>query len=66
LLASKLPFEEHAFLRVGQRVRIRSGALSGVEGILAAQNGDRTVVITVEPIQRSLRVRIDGCTVEAI
>jgi transcriptional antiterminator NusG len=66
LLASKLPFEEHTFLRVGQRVRIRSGALSGVEGILAAQNGDRTVVITVEPIQRSLRVRIDGCTVEAI
>jgi transcriptional antiterminator NusG len=66
LLASKVPFEEQTLLRVGQRVRIRSGALSGVEGILAAQNGDRTVVITVEPIQRSLRVRIDGHTVEAI
>jgi hypothetical protein len=37
-----------------------------VEGILAVQNGDRTVVITVEPIQRSLRVRIDGYTIEPI
>ena len=66
LLASKLPFEEQPYLRVGQRVRIRGGALDGVEGILSAQNDDRSLVISLEPIQRSLSVRIQGYTVEPV
>ncbi len=66
LLASELPFEEQPFLRVGQRVRIRGGALDGVEGILSAQNDDRSLVISLEPIQRSLSVRIQGYTVEPV
>jgi transcription antitermination factor NusG len=66
LLASKLPFEEQAFLRVGQRVRVRGGALDGVEGILSAQNEDRSLVISLEPIQRSLSVRIQGYSVEPV
>jgi transcription antitermination factor NusG len=66
LLASKEPFEEQPFLRVGQRVRVRGGALDGVEGILSARNDDRSLVISLEPIQRSLSVRIQGYTVEPI
>jgi transcription antitermination factor NusG len=66
LLASNAPFEEQPFLRVGQRVRIRGGALDGVEGILSAQNDDRSLVITLEPIQRSLSVRIQGYAVEPV
>ena len=66
LLASDVPFEEQPFLRVGQRVRVRGGALDGVEGILSAQNDDRSLVISLEPIQRSLSVRIQGYTVEPI
>jgi transcription termination/antitermination protein NusG len=66
LLASKVPFAEQPFLRVGQRVRIRGGALDGVEGILSAQNEDRSLVISLEPIQRSLSVRIQGYTVEPV
>jgi transcription antitermination factor NusG len=66
LLASKVPFEEQPFLRVGQRVRVRGGALDGVEGILSAQNDDHSLVISLEPIQRSLSVRIQGYTVEPV
>jgi transcription antitermination factor NusG len=66
LLASKVPFEEQTFLRVGQRVRVRGGALDGVEGILSAQNDDRSLVISLEPIQRSLSVRIHGYAVEPV
>ena len=66
LLASKVAFEEQPFLRIGQRVRVRGGALDGVEGILSAQNDDRSLVISLEPIQRSLSVRIQGYTVEPI
>lgn len=65
LVASKIPYKEHAFLHVGQRVRVRGGALDGVQGILVAENGDRSVVISVEPIQRSLCVRVAGYEVEA-
>jgi transcription antitermination factor NusG len=65
LLASKVPFEEHPFLRVGQRVRIRGGCLDGVEGVLSGQNGDQSLMISLEPIQRSLAIRVQGYTVEA-
>jgi transcription antitermination factor NusG len=66
LIASRIPYEERPFLRVGQRVRVRGGALDGVQGILVAANGDQSLVISVEPIQRSLYVRVSGYDVEAI
>lgn len=65
LVASRIPYEERSFLRVGQRVRVRGGALDGIQGILVAENGDRSLVISVEPIQRSLCVRVAGYEVEA-
>jgi transcription antitermination factor NusG len=66
LVASKVSYEERPFLRVGQRVRVRGGALDGMQGILVAENGDRSLVISVEPIQRSLCVRVQGYDVEAV
>lgn len=66
LLTSKVAFEEQPFLKVGQRVRIRGGALDGMEGILSAHNDDRSLVISLEPIERSLSVRIQGYTVEPV
>jgi hypothetical protein len=46
-------------------VRIRGGALDGVEGILA-QKGDRTLVISVEPIHRALSICVEGYSFEPI
>jgi len=66
VVASNMPFTQHVFLRVGQRVRVRGGSLDGVEGILVAHNGSRNLVISVEPIQRSLSIRIEGYQVEPI
>ena len=34
LVETELPWSSHPFLKIGQRVRIRSGALDGMEGIL--------------------------------
>lgn len=64
LVNSNIPFAKHVYLKVGQRVRIRGGSLDGVEGILLAQNGARNLVISVEPIQRSISIRIEGYQVE--
>jgi transcription antitermination factor NusG len=49
---------------VGQRVRIKGGSLDGVEGILSARDEDKSLVVSVELIQRSLSVRISGYAVE--
>jgi transcription antitermination factor NusG len=65
LLQERLPWSSHPFLKIGQRVRIRSGALNGMEGVLVSRNGDRTLVISVDAIQRSLAVRVEGYDVEA-
>jgi transcription antitermination factor NusG len=66
LIASNMPFTQHSFLKVGQRVRVRGGSLDGVEGILVAQNGTRNLVISVEPIQRSVSIQIEGYHIEAV
>jgi transcription antitermination factor NusG len=66
LLASKLPYTLHPFLEIGQRVRVRGGSLDGIEGVLTARNGNRTLVISVEPVQRSLAVCIDDYSIELL
>jgi transcription antitermination factor NusG len=66
LVEAQVPWSSHPFLKIGQRVRIRSGALNGVEGVLVQRNGDRTLVISVDAIQRSLAVRLEGYEVEAV
>jgi transcription antitermination factor NusG len=66
LLMAQVPFESHPFLKVGQRVRICSGSLNGTEGILVGQESDRMLVISVELIQRSVSIRVQGYEVEAI
>ena len=66
LVESKFPFTVYPFLKVGQRVRVRGGSLDGVEGVLTARNGNNMLVISVEPIQRSLAVHVDGYSAEPI
>jgi len=66
LLAKNIRCGAHPFLKVGQRVRIRGGSLEGLEGILVAHNGDRKLVVSVDTIQRSFSVRIEGYDVEAL
>ena len=66
VVTQQVPWVEHPFLKIGQRVRIRGGSLEGVEGVLLSRNGDRTLIISVDAIQRSLAVRVEGYDVEAL
>jgi transcription termination/antitermination protein NusG len=66
LIGQQMPWSTHPFLRIGQRVRVRGGALDGVEGILLSRNDDNTLVVSIDAIQRSLAVRIQGYDVEPI
>ncbi len=50
--------EPHRLLTVGQRVRIRSGALTGFEGIVVRHKSSLRVVLTVEHIMQSYAVEV--------
>lgn len=66
VVTQQVSWSEHPFLKTGQRVRIRGGCLEGVEGVLVSHNADRTLIISVDAIQRSLAVRVEGYDVEAL
>jgi len=63
LLRRKVSLSPYPFLKVGQRVRVRGGALDGLEGILAINDGKR-LVVSVSAIHRSLSIGIEGYDVE--
>lgn len=50
--------EPHALLAVGQRARIRFGALAGMEGIVVRKKNSLRVVLTLESIQQSIAVEV--------
>jgi transcription antitermination factor NusG len=62
----QITWSPHPFLKVGQSVRLRGGALDGVEGVLLSCNENRTLIISVNAIQRSLAVRVEGYDVEPL
>jgi transcription antitermination factor NusG len=66
LMSSKLSYENRPYLYLGQKVRVCGGALDGLEGILTAENSDRSMVISIGLIQRSLSVRVAGYNVAPV
>jgi transcription antitermination factor NusG len=65
LIAGNVALTPYPLLKAGQRVRVRGGALDGVEGILVTQ-GDRRLVISVESINASFSINLEGYDVEPI
>jgi transcription antitermination factor NusG len=55
----------YPFLKSGQRVRICGGSLDGLEGIFVAEHG-RKLVISIEPMQRSIAVDLTAYDVEVV
>lgn len=66
ILDQNVPFELYPFLELNQRVRIRGGCLDGVEGTLVAKNPDRSLVVSIDLIQRAILVRVSGYELERI
>lgn len=51
--------QPHPLVTVGQKVRIRSGALAGLEGIVVRNKNSFRVVMTLERIMQSYAVEVD-------
>jgi transcription antitermination factor NusG len=65
VLSSGLVFASVPYLRVGERVRIKSGPLFGAEGVVQrVQPGKTRLVISVDLLQRSVAVELEGWLLE--
>lgn len=63
LMATGVPNQPWPYLEIGDRVRIESGSLRGVEGILVDFKGRHRLVLSITLLQRSVAVEIDAACV---
>ena len=56
---SRFPVEPYPFVDTGQRVRIKGGALAGVEGIVIGCRQNLRLVLSMSLLQRSVLLEID-------
>jgi transcription antitermination factor NusG len=58
--------EPHPLLSLGQRVRIRAGALAGMEGRVVRKKNSLRVVITLALLMQSISVEVDANDLELL
>ena len=56
--------EPHPYLAVGDRVRIKNGAMCGLEGVLVRKKNYFRVVLSLEVLRQSVAVEVDALDVE--
>lgn len=56
--------EPHPYLVLGERMRIKAGAMAGLEGVLVRKKNDLRVVVTLDTIMQSVAVEVDADDVE--
>ena len=66
LMAAGVPNHPCPFLELGDKVRIESGPLRGLEGILMDFKGHHRLVLSVTLLQRSVAVEIDSALVTPV
>jgi transcriptional antiterminator NusG len=66
LLAAQVDLRPHPYLNVGQRIRIRNGALQGLEGVLVRVASDRSLIVSVDLIHKSVAIRLEGYDVTCL
>ena len=66
VIAAGAPHQPWPLLTAGDRVRIESGPLLGLEGILTEVRRSHRLVLSVTLLQRSVAVEIDSALVAAI
>lgn len=58
-LSGAAGIEPHPYLRRGRRVRVRRGAMQGLEGIVSRRKGHCRVVFSIDLIQRSVAIELE-------
>ena len=66
LIARKAPIVVEARLAPGRRVRVKSGAFMGIEGVIEQQRSGYRLIVEVSFLQQSVSVELDDGQIEAI
>lgn len=66
VIENKESLDPYPYLKEGQRVRIKKGALTGVEGLLAKRAGQHMLVLSVDLLQQGVSLKIDASDVETL
>lgn len=66
MVEGPLRAEPHPFLKCGDKVRVMSGPLQGIEGILVRKKNYTRLVLSVEMLMQSVAVEIDAWRVERV
>jgi len=56
--------EPHPYLRVGHRVRVKSGPFMGLEGILKREKNQNRLVVSLDLLLRSVAVEVSAMELE--
>jgi transcription antitermination factor NusG len=65
-LSGDVHAEPHPYLAAGRRVRVRSGAVAGMEGILVRRKHKFRVVLSISLIQRAVAIEVDEADIEPL
>jgi len=66
MIESSLKVEPHPFLKCGDWVRVKSGPLEGIEGILVRKKNLFRLVLSVEMLKKSVAVEVNVTAVESV
>jgi transcriptional antiterminator RfaH len=66
LIAADAPLTPERRLAPGRRVRVKEGALAGIEGTILARRGRRRFVVAVQFLQQGVSMEVENLLLEAL
>jgi hypothetical protein len=66
LIEAGVPLTLESRLAVGRRVRVKSGALMGLEGVILSRRGEDRLLVGVQFLQQGASIQIQDYQVEPI
>ena len=66
LIAAKVSLTVESRLQPGQRIRVRDGALAGIEGVVYARSKRTKLVVLLHLLQQGVAVEVDDFLLEPI
>lgn len=66
LVECKEALDPYPYLKEGNKVKIKSGPLAGVEGILVERKGMHLLVLSVDILRQGVSIQVEASSVEAL
>ena len=66
LIESDAPLTIERRLNAGRRVRVKTGAMAGVEGVVISRRGNNRLLVAVKLLQQGVSVDVDDFLLEPL